>query len=352
MSPPAVVVGVGARTAIGLTAMQTTFLLRASAYGMREAPLADENGDPVTMCFLPTIDPQLVGAPRAVRLAVPAVLEALGSLGPAARELRLGLVIGLDESLAAQSTDGRAQASEVAGEIQRHVRELATPVSLEISTRGPAAMGFFLPGVFDALARGSIDAALIGGVHTDYDPVRVDALTKSGRLFRPDNIDAVIPGEAAAFAVLMRPEVARRFGLTARAEIHGVATAFEKARPDNDEPAFEAIGLTVAVRRAGAPLASEGRRAGWMLTDLAHETLRLFEIQAMSVRTRNLWCEPQLCDAPAQRLGYLGAATMPLHIVIAAESFRRGLAPHPVAMSMAGSDGGERAAMLLSAPGA
>src|SRR5262249_19500867 len=143
-----------------------------------------------------------------------------------------------------------------------------------------------------------------------------------------------------------------RFHFEVRAEIHTAATAFDKARPDNDEPAFEAAGLTTAVRRAGAPLTSTGRRAGWMLTDLGHETQRVFELQAISVRTRNLWCEPQLCDAPAQRLGYLGAAVMPLHLALAAEGFRRGLSPHPWAMSIAGSDGGERAAILLSAPGA
>jgi 3-oxoacyl-[acyl-carrier-protein] synthase I len=349
----AVIVGVGARTAIGLGAAQTAFLYRASAYGMREAPLADENGEPVTLCYLPTIDPRLTGAARAVKLAVPALEEALDALGPAAREMRLGLGIAADEWLGSPGYEGRAAAASLAGEIVAGAREkLGTPASLETSARGPAAPGFLIPGMLDALARGAIDAAILGGAHTDYDPARVLALADSGRLFRPGNAEALIPGEAAAFAVLMRPEVARRFRIEPRAELHTVATAFEKARPDNDEPAFEAAGLTVAVRRAGAPLTDGRRRAGWMLTDLGHETQRLFEIQAMSVRTRHFWCEPQLCDAPAQRLGYLGAATMPLHLALAAEGFRRGIAPHPWAMSMAGSDAGERAAMLLSAPGA
>jgi 3-oxoacyl-[acyl-carrier-protein] synthase-1 len=49
-------------------------------------------------------------------------------------------------------------------------------------------------------------------------------------------------------------------------------------------------------------------------------------------------------------MGHLGAAAMPLHVILAAEAFRRGFAPHPYAVSIAGSDGGERAALLLSAP--
>lgn len=352
MSPPAVVVGVGARTAIGLTATQTAFLYRASAYAMREAPLADDNGEPVTFCFLPTLDATLTGGARAAKLAVPALEEAFASLGPGGRELRVGLGIALDEHLATKGADGGDPAAELSSAIYERAGELGSPISLETSARGPAALGFLLPGIFDALARGSIEAAIVGGVHTDFDPARIAALCESDRLFRSDNIEAVIPGEAAAFAVLMRPDVARRFAFEARAEVHAVATAFEKARPDNDESAFEAAGLTVAVRRAGARLASTGQRAGWMLTDLGHEPLRLYELQAIGVRTRHLWCEPQVCDAPAQRLGYLGAASMPLHLALAAEGFRHGISPHPWAMSIAGSDGGERAAMLLSAPGA
>lgn len=350
MTPSAVVVAVGARTPLGLNAMQTGFAYRAASVGMREAPLTAEEGevDGVTMCFLPTIDPLTVGAERATKLALPALDEAMRAAGPAIQQLRTRVVLCMDEQLGVHGPDGRAPGAAVGAWVIQHASQHAPQASLEVVMRGPAGPGFALPGVFDALARGSIEAAVVGGVHTDYDPARVRALAQAGRLFKPDNLDSIIPGELAAFMVLMRPDVARMYRLPALAQLFNVATAYDKVRPDNDEPAFEAIGLTVAVRKAGAQLAEAKLRAGWLLTDLSFETFRLFEHQSMLVRTQSLWMEPQQWDPPALRMGALGAAAMPFHVALAAEGWRRGWAPHSVAFSCAGSDGGERAALLLS----
>lgn len=351
MIPAAVVVSVGARTPIGLSAMETGFAYRAATVGMREAPLyEEEGGEGITMCFLPTIDPLLIGHERAVKLAIPALDEAMRGAGPALSQMRVRVVLLMDEHFATHGPDGRIAATEVGAWVIQRAGMVAPQAQLETSVRGPASLGFALPPVLDALARGSIEAAVIGGVHTDYDPARVKALAAAGRLFKPDNVDSMIPGELSAFFVIMRPDVARMYKLTPYANIFTIATAFEKARPDNDEPAFEAVGLTVAVRKAGAQLAEEKLRAGWLLSDLTFERHRLFEHQSMVVRTQSLWWEPQQWDPPALRIGALGAAAMPLHVVLGVEAWRRGYAPHSVAFSCAGSDSGERAAMLFSRP--
>jgi 3-oxoacyl-[acyl-carrier-protein] synthase I len=349
--PSAVVVSVGARTPIGLSAVETGFAYRAAAVGMREAPLTEEEGgDGITMCFLPTIDPLLVGHERAVKLAIPALDEAMRAAGPALQQMRVKVVLSMDEHLAVPGEGGRVPATEVGAWVIQRAAMVAPQAQLETTVRGPAGLGFVLPGVLDALARGSIEAAIVGGVHTDYDPARVRALAAAGRLFKPDNLDSMIPGELAAFFVVMRPDIARMYKLTPYANIFTVATAFEKARPDNDEPAFEAIGLTAAIRKAGVPLAEAKLRAGWLLTDLTFERHRLFEHQSMVVRTQSLWWEPQQWDPPALRMGALGAAAMPLHVTLGVEGWRRGWAPHSVAFSCAGSDGGERAALLFARP--
>lgn len=352
MTPSAVVVGVGARTPIGLTAVESGFAYRAASVGMREAPLTAEDGadEGITMCFLPTIDPLLVGHERAARLAIPALDEACRALGPALQQMRVRLVVCMDEHLAATSPDGQTPATVLAARVFQRASQLAPQAALDTSIRGPAGLGFVLPGVLDALGRGAIDAAIVGGVHTDYDPARVRALAEAGRLFKTDNLDSIIPGELAAFFILVRPDAARTYKLAPLAQLFAVATAHDKMRPDNDEPAFEAVGLTVAVRKAGAPLADAKLRAGWLLTDLTFETHRLFEHQSMLVRTQPLWTEPQQWDPPALRMGALGAAAMPFHVVLATEAWRRGWAPHSVAFSCAGSDGGERAALLMSKP--
>ena len=351
MTPSAVVVSVGARTPIGLSAIETGFAYRAASVGMREAPLVEEEGgDPITMCFLPTIDPLLTGADRAAALAIPALDEAIRGVGLALQQMRVKLVLCMDEHLGAPGPSGHLLGATVGAHVIQRASMHAPQTHLETSIRGPAGPGLALQGVYDALARGSIEAAILGGVHTDYDPDRVRALASAGRLFKTDNLDSIIPGEHAAFLVLMRPDVARTYKLRPLANLYAVGTAFDKARPDNDEPAFEAVGLTVAIRKAGAPLADARLRAGWLLTDLSFERHRLYEHQSMVVRTQSLWTEPQQWDPPALRMGALGAAAIPIEIALACEGWRRGWAPHSVAFACAGNDSGERAALLLARP--
>jgi 3-oxoacyl-[acyl-carrier-protein] synthase I len=259
-------------------------------------------------------------------------------------------VVCLDEFTGERAADGRIPAQEVVTELTRRAAKRLPQLDVASTTRGGAGMAFALDGALADLEKNKIDAVVVAGVHSDYDPARIQALSAARRLFTIDRLDALIPGEAAACAVILRGDHARSLRLPIHARIHTLATGHARARPDNDESAYEAGAMTAVTRSAGAELQQHGLRAGWFLTDLSFERWRLYELQSMMTRTQKLWCEPQYCDAPAQRLGYLGAAVMPLHLVLASEAWRRGFGPHPIAISLAGSDGGERAAILLSAP--
>ncbi|AKT37025.1 hypothetical protein [Chondromyces crocatus] len=352
------VVSVGARTPLGLDAPQTAFSVRAGMPAMREAALVDAEGEQITMCFLPTLDPRLTGAARALALAGPALAEALDGLGlhpgantassannAATPPLRARLALCLDEDV------DPTQGGWIASDLVRQARQRSLHVELEVSARGPAGPGYLLPALAAALTSGQLDLAILGGVHTDYDPARIARLERAGRLFRPpDHLSAVLPGEGAAFVVLADPAHLRRLAWKERARLLTVATGFEEARPDNDVSAFRATGLTAAVRSALAPFTSETDRVGWILTDLGFETFRHFEHQAVLTRTQAHFGPPQHIDSPAQRLGHLGAAVVPLHLALGVEGFRRGHAPHHRLLSLSGSDGGERAAMVVTAP--
>jgi 3-oxoacyl-[acyl-carrier-protein] synthase-1 len=342
------VVGVGAVTPLGLHAVDTAFANRASAAGMRQAPLVDAEGEPITMCFLPTLDPLLTGAERAASLAGRALEEALQSVEPlTSMPSRARMVVAIDEFLTSKTPGERPPAEHLARLLTARARSLVPSMSVEVTPRGPAGPSHALPALRDELTSGALDFAILGGVHTDYDPARIAEIDGAGRLFRPDNLDALIPGEAAAFVVLMRADVARRLKIRERASILASATAFEKARPDNDESAFQAVGLTSALRTV---LSEPDLRVGWVLTDLTFETFRHFELQAALTRTQRWFCEPHHVESPAQRMGYLGAAATPLHLVLASEAFRRGFAPHRFSVSIVGSDSGERGVLLVSRP--
>lgn len=346
----ATVVATGAVTPVGLRSIDTAFSHRAASPAMREAPLAGADGKPITMCFLPVLDPRLTGAARAAALAVRALDQAVIALGPAARSLRAHLSLAVDERLGRKVPGATTAAAWLVDGLTARARAGFGEVTGDVLARGAAAPGLALPALAKELASGALDVVLLGGVHTDYDPERIAELAAAGRLFSAENLDALIPGEAAAFVALMRPDLARRLKLTPRVDVCAVATAHEKARPDNDESAFVAAGLTAALGTALAPLAAEGGQAGWVLTDLTFETFRHFELQAAMTRSARHFCDPQQVESPAQRMGHLGAAAAPLHLVLAAEAHSRGFAPHRHAVSIAGSDTGERAVVLLGAP--
>lgn len=351
LTPLATVVAVGARTTIGLDARDTAFLYRSGSAGMTEAAILDSEEEPITMCLLPTLDPHLVGPERVVSLALPALAEALAPLGQGRAALRGKLALILDDHLAVPDEGGAVPAGALAGALGQRLGEIgAGDLAMELNTRGPAGAGFVLAEGIAALQQGALDYLVLGGVHSDYDLPRLRSLEYQARIFTPTNLDSLIPGEAAAFAVLMQPDVARRSGLPARAHVCAVETAYERARPDNDEPTYVAAGLTTVFQRLGAHLERVQARAGWLLTDLTFEMWRLNESMAVWARSSAFVGEPNLIDSPAQRMGYLGAAVMPLQLALAAEGWRRGFAPSNAAIAYAGSDPGERAGVLLVAP--
>jgi 3-oxoacyl-[acyl-carrier-protein] synthase-1 len=342
----AVVVSTGARTALGLSALETAFLLRTGSSGLGASPLVDAEGEPVTMAFDPTLEPLAIGAERAVALGLSAMEEAMRPVSAVGAGLRAALVLCVSERFA--DKERVAEGATLAGRLHLRARELVPGIDLETSARGPASAAFALSRALDALASGGLDAVLLGGAHSDYDPAVVRALQAERRLFRPSAPFGVLLGEAAAFVLLAREDVARRLRMPPLARVWGVGSAMERATPTNDVSAFEATGLTRAVRAATAELAAEELRVGHMIVDHGFEVRRLHEWQAMVTRTQTLWGEPSAVDAPAQRLGHLGAAALPLALVLAAEGHRRGHAPSPIALATAATDSGERGAILVA----
>ena len=330
-----VVVGVGAKTVVGLDARQTGFLLRAGLPAMAEAPLVGADGEAITMAFIPTLDGALVGAERLSALARAPLEEAVAPI----RDLVAEVHVVLDE--------GCADAALAIHLLSALVKRVMPAASVRVEARGEAGPGALLATAIRALETRRTDIVVIGGVHSDYDPRVIAALEASGRLFSRDNLDARIPGEAAAFFVLMRAADASRHRLTPLARVVGVGTGQERARPDNDDSAYEALGLTAAVRTATESLTATGSTAGWLMTDLTFEMRRQYEWQSAWVRSQKVLGNPYLIDSPAQRIGYLGAAAIPLFVAMGATAWTHGYAPSPLALAMAGNDGGDRAALVL-----
>jgi 3-oxoacyl-[acyl-carrier-protein] synthase-1 len=343
----AAAVGVGARTSVGLTARHTAFLLRAGVAGFHEASILDVNDELVTIGSVPTLPPLSVGVDRVRALAEAAMDEAVGELGDVLTGFRVRIILGLDEPLG-RKVGTATPAEGVAWALRDHLAKRAPNVVVETIARGEASPGLRLAAACEELAARKVDLVLLGGAHSDYDPDAIRQLSSEGKLFGSANINGIIPGESAAFVALTTATLARQHELPVRARLHSIGSGFEKARPDNDEAAFDAMGLTLAVRAAAKSVEAEKVAIGWMLTDMTAEVHRVNEWQAVYARSQRFMCEPQCIDSHAHKLGRMGAAALPLHVAIAAVAWRHGFAPHAVALSMVGSDSGERVATIWS----
>ncbi|MFT3764958.1 MAG: beta-ketoacyl synthase N-terminal-like domain-containing protein [Minicystis sp.] len=346
MKAQAFVASIGARCALGQSAAEVGFLLRTGIPVLAAAPLVDGEGEQVTMGFDATLDPYLVGEERAAALAVTALEEAVAPFSIAPQALNTRLILCVDAPLAPVPRGLPAPGARLAHIVHTRAKELLPGIPLEIAARSGPGAAFALPSALAALAARKLDAVVIGGAHTDYDPETIAVLGAQGRIFTPENLDAVVPGEAAAFVVLTREETARRLDLRPTARLAGIGTGVGPARAEAAS-AFEATALTSALRAAGEDLAELNLRAGWALCDHTFEARRILEWQAAVTRAHALWGEPHRLDSPAQRIGHLGAAALPFAMVLAAEAWRRRYAPSGVALAFAGSDAGERGALLL-----
>jgi 3-oxoacyl-[acyl-carrier-protein] synthase I len=331
------VVAVGARTPLGLDARQTGMLLRAGFAAMGPAPLGAD-GEDVTICQVDALLEGAFGAARAIELGNAAIGEALAALPDRhGADTRVTLYLGLDAD-----ADG---ADAIAAEIGARCRGRFRAAGLEVTVRDAGGPALAVAAACDALRERRADLCIVGGVHTDYDRSRIARLGADDRLYADDNLDAIMPGESAAFVVL-----ASAGSGGALASIASIANGVAEARSDNQEPSAPARGATACMRRATADLERLGLRAGWVLSDIGFDGWRIREQQTVLLRHHRVLGEPYRMDNPAQRIGHMGAAAMPLCITLAAEAFTRGYAPSPLALVTAGSDGGERGALVVAAP--
>jgi 3-oxoacyl-[acyl-carrier-protein] synthase-1 len=338
---------------MGLSAMETAFVYRAQGTGLRLSALTDpESGEALLVGGIPTLEPTLVGAERVVEIGKLALddLWADGASALAGRRLRLWLC--LDEWLAEPDEQGVVPSANVSRLLRSHARaRFGEHLDVRVSTLGAASPGRILEDALAELERGECDALILGGVHSDQCPARIARLSSQKRLYAGENMDGVLPGEGAGFVTLLVPSGARRAGVGARAQLVALGLGHDKALPDNHESAFEAAGLTLAVRLATEALRAQKQRIGWQFNDLGCENYRLSEWICVMTRTQALWEEPQVSESPAQRLGNLGAATIPVQLALAMEAWRRGYAPHQRLLCLAGSDDGARAALRVESVG-
>ncbi|HEY8038205.1 MAG TPA: hypothetical protein VIF15_00355 [Polyangiaceae bacterium] len=347
--PAPTIVATSAWNGMGFTPHQIWAWRRAEMNALAESPFLCTNGARATMAFIRTLPVRAKGTER-LRVIAETLLEPLLSrLGALPQTSKVGLVLCLAERFADTAPPHLRKGR---GELEAALLELLKArdrdVVYTVVPRGHAAFAHALIEANAALAARVIDAAIVGGVDTYYDPDVVELLLDVRRIFDGENLDTFIPGEGGAFCLVARSDIASRYKWPVLARIESAASNEEPSHMGTDLPCL-GLGLSRPLRAIADRMQEEHRNIDLWLGDLTNENYRTQEWMLAFPRASAGVSGPRstMQFLPAF-LGDLGAATMPTAAVLAVESFLRGDPPADNSLIIGSSFGVHRGGVLLA----
>ena len=345
------VVGTSTCNALASTPYQTWAFHRAEMTGFVGSPFRLPNGNPVAFARVRTLDPRLIGTDRLLTLAG----RALDAIGPVVAkvppEARVAVALCLPDQTGARAGSARNLHSRrhIESSIVRAFVERGFEVMVRSFASGHAGAGDAILQIGRMLGRSELDVAIVLGVDSHYDPLRLEELFEQEKVLDTEWREAFVPGEAASALVLARPDVARELGMKPLGYIDAVGVNEEVATAKNDVGLL-GQGLSRPAVRAAKQVAAEGAKIDWWLSDATGEALRMQELQLAWPRAIKIaGSETIAVDLLPSTFGDIGAATMTTGAVLALEGLRRGAPEGRFAIVTGSSDGGDRGVILLSA---
>lgn len=334
------IVAVAARTPVGLTAESSAAAFRGGVDRVREHPfMVDAAGEPLRCAIDARLEPGLFGAQRVSALALAAVAELSGKLGPELEQTSgARAILVLPES---RPGFGEAEAQLV-------LREVAAAMPWASVTLGPGGHAGGLAALDRARGWIAEGAPLVVVLAADsyLDADTLDWLEGERRLHRADIRSGFTPGEAAVALALMPEAERRRLGLRALARVRATGQAQER-RSRKSEAGLLGEGLAEVLRGIRDEVSLPDERAEGLYGDINGERHRSEDWGFALLRCPDLVRDGSAYLTPASAFGDVGAATGAMGALLATVAWARGYACGPRALIWAGSDGGLRAAALL-----
>lgn len=333
------IIGLGARTPVGLRAFPSGIAVHAGISRIQEHPyMRDRAGEP----FMVALDPSLTEDDRHERLtalATSALQEVLNLLPGSAKD-KLPVYLGLPELgpwFKMQHADSicRRLSAAVAEECEIQVAAI---------TEGNAAGVIGLEQAVKVIGSGKCECCIVGGVDSFIDPDILEFLDSSGELQSTSNRWGFPPGEGACMLAVSSLTFARRHGLRILAFLVSAVTTIETKRIHT-----ESICLGEGLAEAFALAASRvGAQIGRQYCDINGERYREHEFSYAILRVpANTFKDALDYLAPADCWGHTGAATAPLLTLIPIVVGNRGLRMDSWPMVWCGSNNGRRGAIVL-----
>ncbi len=340
------IIGVGALTSIGLNAPATAVSARAGIANFNEHPyMIDREGEPYILAMVPTLDTEIMGVDRYIRLALPAIKEALTPLA------ELGETVGHIQAKIGVPEDRPGFPRDLQHKLSDEVKKLSTESYLtsetEIITKGHSAGLMAFESASQEIIKRTCEFCLIGGVDSYIDPDTLDWLEDNEQVHMPVNAWGFIPGEASSFCLLCSQDTADKYNLPVKARLIAISTALEENRIKTETVCI-GQGLTHAVRNCLKKLPPDCR-IDYTICDQNGEAYRADEFGFMLARLSEYFVDSSDYMAPADCWGDVGAASGPLFINLIIFAAEKGYAKGPHTLLWTSSEGGERTAAILEA---
>lgn len=342
MKRPLYIVGGGGVTPAGLDRRQTLAAIRASLSAFEEIALSDPFGTTQVVARIPShwrLHPSEGG--WFVNMAVRAIDEAMRDSSVPAEATAL-LITTAEQFRTHLAFDDIPLADFLGAVLKRSGRSFHP--SSRLFHGGAAASVGMIERALALFEQAGVAEVLLGGVDgfvNERDLARIGA---AGRLRGPGNAQGLVPGEGAAFVRLSRtpPQGART-----AAAIHGVGMA-EEADTVLGERHSQGRAMLAALRGA---VGGDGPREpdiAFVVSNGNGE--RYAGLETMIARARFYQTHREMLPTayPAMTVGETGAASGALALMLAADSLVGGYAPGPAAMCEVASEGGLRAAAVVS----
>jgi 3-oxoacyl-[acyl-carrier-protein] synthase-1 len=346
--PAPAIVATSAWNGMGFTPHQIWAWRRAEMNAFAESPFLCRNGARAIMAFIRTLPLRAKGSERLRAIAAALLEPLLSRLDALPPSSRVGLALCLAERFADTAPPHlRKGRGELEAALLALLQARGRDVVPIVVCRGHAAFAHAILEANAALASHAVDAVVVGGVDTYYDPDVVELLLDVGRLFDGENLDSFIPGEGGAFCLVVRSDIASRCKWPVLARVESAASNEEPAHMATDLPCL-GLGLSRPLRAIADRLRDENRDIDLWLGDLTNENYRQQEWMLAFPRASAGVSGPgaTLQSLPVF-LGDLGAATMPTAAVLAVESFLRGDPEASNCVLFGSSFGEHRGAVLL-----
>jgi len=340
------VVAIGARTPVGLCADASAAAVRAALTRLSLHPfMIDRTGSPVTLARDGALEVKVPLADRCAEMGAAALEEACEPLRGRGKA-KAALYVALPEERPGWTG---ADARHVMQRLTRAAAAVCEVGNVLSFPRGHAAGALAIELAVRELEAGTIEWALVGGVDSYLDCDTIDWLDRNRQLQNEANRVGFHPGEGAGFVLLCRTQVARQVTMPPLLTVLGIGTTQEPKRIKSDTICI-GEGLTDAIRRATAPLELPRQKIVTTYCDINGERYRSEEFLYVPLRHWGPFVDSNAYEAPADCWGDVGAASIPLFIVLAAVSGRRAWARGRNVLVWASSEGGTRGAITLEIP--